>query len=241
VTPAPSVKRKVARGARMSSALTNLGPGLWVAARQFTNELGVVTSRMTVVRLEDGRILVHSPVPIEPTLQSEVERLGRVAALIAPNLFHHQFLSEWRAAFPQAKAFGVPGLAAKRGDFKFDGMLESGSASEWRGEVDQLLIEGIPEYGEAVFFHRASRALIVSDLVFNYTPGQAAFDPGGADGLGPHTRIRSAISDVNQVRDSIENVLRWPFERVIVAHGEVVESDGHERFRKGFEFLMPGT
>jgi hypothetical protein len=225
----------------MSGALTNLGPGLWVAARSFSNELGVVSSRMTVVRLKDGRILVHSPVPIEPALRAEVERLGRVAALIAPNLFHHQFLAEWRAAFPEAKAFGVPGLAAKRRAVKFDGVLENVGAPEWRGEIDQLLIEGIPEYGEVVFFHRASRALIVSDLVFNYTPAQAASDPGGADGLGPHIRIRSAISDPNAVRDSIENVLRWPFERVIVAHGEVVESDGHERFRKGFEFLMRGT
>jgi hypothetical protein len=222
----------------MSSALTSLGPGLWVAARSFTNELGVVSSRMTVVRLEDGRILVHSPVPIEHDLHSAVRNLGQVAALIAPNLFHHQFLSEWRLAFPEAKAFGVPGLAAKRSDFKFDGMLESGSAPEWRGEVDQLLIEGIPEYGEGVFFHRASSTLIVSDLVFNYTPAQATSDPGGADGLGPHIRIRSAISEPNAVRESIGKVLRWPFERVIVAHGEVVESDGHERFRKGFEFLI---
>jgi uncharacterized protein DUF4336 len=225
----------------MSSALTNLAPSLWIASRQFTNELGVVTSRMTVIRLKDGRILVHSPVPIEPALQSEVESLGRVAALIAPNLFHHQFLSEWRSAFPEAKAFGVPGLAAKRRDFKFDGMLENVGAPEWRGEVDQLLIEGIPEYGEGVFFHRASSTLIVSDLVFNYTPAQAASDPGGADGLGPHARIRSAISDPNAVRDSIENILRWPFERVIVAHGEVVEADGRARFREGFDFFVPGT
>jgi glyoxylase-like metal-dependent hydrolase (beta-lactamase superfamily II) len=221
----------------MSSALTNLAPDLWIAARQFTNELGVVTSRMTVIRLKDGRILIHSPVPIEADLRSAVENLGQVAALIAPNLFHHQFLSEWRSAFPEAKAFCVPGLAEKRSDFKFDGVLEDVSPPEWRGQVDQLLIKGMPEYGEVVFFHRPSRTLVVSDLVFNYSPAQAASDPGGADGLGPHSRIRSAISDPNALRDSIENVFRWPFDRVIVSHGQIVESDGHARFRKGFAFL----
>jgi glyoxylase-like metal-dependent hydrolase (beta-lactamase superfamily II) len=221
----------------MNSALTNLAPDLWIATRSFTNELGVVTSRMTVIRLNDGRILIHSPVPIEPDLRSEVENLGPVATLIAPNLFHHQFLSEWRSAFPEAKAFCTPDLAAKRRDFKFDWVLEDVSPPEWRGQVDQLLIKGIPEYGEVVFFHRASRTLIVSDLVFNYSPAQAASDPGGADSLGPHSRIRSAISDPNALRDSIENVLRWPFERVIVSHGQIVESDGHARFRKGFAFL----
>jgi hypothetical protein len=221
----------------MSNAITNLAPDLWIATRSFTNELGVVTSRMTGIRLKDRRVLLHSPVPIEPDLRCAVENLGQVAALIAPNLFHHQFLSEWRSAFPEAKAFCTTGLAAKRSDFKFDCVLEDVSPPEWRGQVDQLLIKGIPEYGEIVFFHRPSRTLIVSDIVFNYSPVQAASDPGGADGLGPHSRIRSAISDPNALRDSIENVLRWPFDRVIVSHGEIVESDGHARFRKGFAFL----
>src|ERR1700693_394770 len=143
----------------MNDALTNLAPDLWIATRSFTNELGVVTSRMTVIRRKDGRILVHSPVPIEPDLRSAVENLGQVAALIAPNLFHHQFLSEWRSAFPEAKVFCVPGLAAKRSDFKFDGVLEDVSCLEWRGQVDQLLIKGIPENGEGVFFHPGCRTL----------------------------------------------------------------------------------
>ena len=221
----------------MNSALTNLAPDLWIATRQFTNELGVVTSRVTVIRLKDGRVLIHSPTPIEPDLRSEVENLGQPAALIAPNLFHHQFVSEWRSAFPEAKSFCVPGLPPKRSDINFDGVLDDVSPPEWRGQVDQLLIKGIPHYGEVVFFHRLSRTLIVGDLVFNYTPAQAASDPGGADGLGPHGRIRAAISDPNAVRDSIENILRWPFDRVIVGHGEIVESDGHARFRKGFAFL----
>jgi hypothetical protein len=225
----------------VNNALTNLAPDLWIATRHFTNELGMVTSRMTVIRLKDGRILLHSPVPIEQDLLSAVENLGQVAALIAPNLFHHQFLTEWRSAFPEAKAFCAPGLAAKRSDFKFDGVLGDASPPEWRGQVDELVIKGIPEYGEVVFFHRPSRTLIVSDLVFNYTPAQAASDPGGADGLGPHCRIRSAISDPNALRDSVESILRWPFARVIVAHGEIVESDGHARFRKGFAFLTDGS
>jgi glyoxylase-like metal-dependent hydrolase (beta-lactamase superfamily II) len=105
------------------------------------------------------------------------------------------------------------------------------------GQVDQVLIKGIPEYGETVFFHRASRTLIVSDLVFNYSPVQAASDPGGADGLGPHSRIRAAISDPIALRESMESALRWPIERVIVSHGQIVESDGHARFREGFAFL----
>jgi len=225
------------KSSTMNSGLTTLAPDLWIATRQFTNELGVVTSRMTVIRLKDQRVLIHSPVPIEPDLQSAVEIQGQPAALIAPNLFHHQFIPEWRSAFPEAKAFCTPGLETKRSDIKFDGALKDVSAPEWQGQVDQLLIRGVPSYGEMVFFHRLSRTLVVSDIVFNYSPAQAASDPGAAEGLGPHDRIKAAISDPNALRDSIENVLRWPFERVIVAHGQIVESEGNARFREGFAFL----
>ena len=111
--------------------------------------------------------------------------------LIAPNLFHHQFISEWISAFPEAKAFlRCRAWRPKRNDIKFEGVLENVSAPEWSGQVDQLLIEGIPRYSEVVFFHRLSRALLVSDVVFNYSSAQAASDPGAAEGLGPHGRIR---------------------------------------------------
>jgi Domain of unknown function (DUF4336) len=221
----------------MNSGLVNLAPDLSIATRQFTNELGIVTSRMTVIRLKDQRLLIHSPVPIEPDLRSAVEDFGQPAALIAPNLFHHQFIPEWKSAFPEAKMFCTPGLESKRSDINFDRVLDDVGAAEWQGQVDQLLIRGIPHYSEMVFFHRLSRTLIVSDIVFNYSPAQAASDPGAAEGLGPHDRIKSAISDPNALRESIDTVLRWPFERVIVSHGQIVESEGNARFREGFAFL----
>ncbi len=95
-------------------------------------------------------------------------------------------------------------------------------------------------YGEMVFFHRSSRTLIVSDIVFNYTAEQAASDPGVVAGFGPDGRIKAAITDPNAARASIESILRWPFERVILAHGDIVESGGYARFREGFAFLTSG-
>jgi hypothetical protein len=226
----------------MNSVLENLAPDLWIANTGFFSAEWNVTVpvRMTLIRLNDRRVLIHSPVPIGPELRAAVEELGQPAALIAPNLFHHQFISEWKSAFPNAKAFCVPGLEKIRSDIKFDGALDSVSAPEWRGEIDQILVEGIPMYGEIVFFHRQSRTLIVSDIVFNYTPEQAASDPGAIAGFGPDRRIKAAITDRKAARASIESILRWPFERVILAHGDIVESGGYDRFREGFAFLTSG-
>ena len=223
----------------VSGALENLAPDLWIASTGFFSAEWNVTVpvRMTVIRLKDGRVLIHSPVPIGPELRAAVEELGQPAALIASNLFHHLFISEWKSAFPEVKAVCVPGLETIRSDIKFDRVLDNAGAPEWRGEVEQILIEGIPMYGEMVFFHRASRTLIVSDLVFNYTREMAASDPGGLEGFGVHGRVRAAISDADAARDSIDKVLRWPFERVILAHGEIVERDAYARLREGFAFL----
>ncbi|MGD0117231.1 MAG: DUF4336 domain-containing protein [Candidatus Binatus sp.] len=226
----------------MNSALENLAPDLWIVSTGFFSAEWNVTVpvRMTVMRLKDGRVLIHSPVPIGPELRSAVEELGRPAALIAPNVFHHLFISEWKSAFPAAKTFCVPGLETIRSDINFDEVLDNVAAPEWREEVDQILVEGIPMYGEMVFFHRSSRTLIVSDIVFNFTAEQAASDPGAVEGFRVDRRIKAAITDPKAARASAENILRWPFERVILAHGDIVESGGYERVRDGFAFLTGG-
>jgi hypothetical protein len=221
----------------MADSLTNLAPGLWTIEKEFTNELGAITSRMTVIRLDKGGLFIHSPVPIDPNLRAEVARHGRPEFLIAPNMFHHEFVTEWLTAFPRMKAFCNPGLVAKRSDIKFEGTLDSGIPFDWSGEVAYVRIDGISSYDEIVFFHHSSRTLIISDIVFNYTPAQTAADPGAAPGLGPHDRIRAAITDENALRESIKMVLRWPFDRVILAHGELVETSGYQRFQEGFRFL----
>jgi hypothetical protein len=32
--------------------------------------------------------------------------------------------------------------------------------------------------------------------------------------------------------------MRWDFDRVIVAHGDVIESGGHKKFRDAFGFIL---
>jgi Domain of unknown function (DUF4336) len=218
----------------METALQNLAPELWVAVRDFTSDVGHVHSRMTIVRLANGRLLIFSPVPIDSRLRAEVEALGQPDALLAPNVFHHLFVGEWLTAFPGTRVFCTPGLVAKRSDIKFDGILGDPRVFNWSTEVDQVRIDGVPRYDEVVFYHLASRTLIVADITFNYPPEIAIQDPGGADGLGPHTRIRAATSDQDALRIK---VLKWPFVRVIVTHGDNVETCGHELFRRGFEYL----
>jgi hypothetical protein len=46
------------------------------------------------------------------------------------------------------------------------------------------------------------------------------------------------FTDLIFARDSVETILYWDFERVIVAHGDMLESGGgRERVRAAFSYL----
>src|SRR6516225_7215610 len=58
------------------------------------------TTRMTVVRLSNGDLLLHSPIKFDEGLAKELRRLGRVRHLVSPNQFHYAHIGEWAKAFP---------------------------------------------------------------------------------------------------------------------------------------------
>jgi hypothetical protein len=82
--------------------LTPLAEDIWTQSRE-VRFFGVETgSRMTVVRLAEGGLFVHSPVPLDDATRAAVDALGEVRAVVAPSLFHHLSIGEWKAAYPRA-------------------------------------------------------------------------------------------------------------------------------------------
>src|SRR5688500_5387843 len=80
-----------------------------------------LTSTMTVLALaEPGDLLVVSPIALTPERRAAVERLGRVKHLYAPNAYHHLWIGEWSAAFPEARVHAPSVLARKRPDLCID-------------------------------------------------------------------------------------------------------------------------
>ena len=76
------------------------------------------STRMTVIRLKNGGIWVHSPIKPSDNLLFEIKQLGEVKHLIAPNVLHYSYIDEWHQLFPEAKvwlASGVQKRARKSG------------------------------------------------------------------------------------------------------------------------------
>jgi hypothetical protein len=233
-----------------ATALQERGSDLWTAEGQA--DRGVpgflrkhdFSTRMTVVRLPDGGLLLHSPVRLDDRLKAELDTLGTVRAVVAPNRFHHLYVGDYRVPYPQARFYGALGLQTKRKDLAFFGMLGDEPMPEWRGAIEQRLFRGAPWLNEVVFFHPASRTLLLTDLAFNVPAGKVwgvpiVFRLMGAEGtFGPHRFVRWAIRDGNAALRSLRRILEWDFDRIILTHGDIVETGGQAKLKQAFKFIL---
>jgi hypothetical protein len=224
--------------------MRQLDTDLWIADSPL-RFLGLeVGTRMTVVRLSDNKLLLHSPVAPTPDLLRDVKAVGRVAYLVAPNQLHHLFIGEWQKAFPDAEVYVAPGLDTKRADLAITGVLTDEPESGWEDVIDQVLVDGFPFANEVMFFHRPSATLIATDLMFNVGPSSPPLTRlvirliGAYGRLSPTLLERLLIRDRSAFRHSLERILEWPFARVVVAHGEVSEKGGREEIVRGYSWLL---
>jgi hypothetical protein len=228
----------------MPTSLRQLADDLWVAERPQTFYGLPVGSRMTVARLAGGRLWLHSPVALDADLRRQLDALGRVCFAVAPNRLHHLSAGKVAEAYRGARLWFAPGLERKRPDLVYEAILGDEAPEEWRAEVAQVFFRGRPYENEVAFFHRASRTLVLCDLAFNFGPRSPqptkffmklirSYGYCGPSKLDPWL-----IKDRRAARESLERILAWDFDRVIVAHGDVLETGGHETMRRGYAWLL---
>jgi hypothetical protein len=224
--------------------LRPLAADLWTVERRQRFYGLEVGTRMSVIRLADGSLLLHSPVVLDPGLRRELDAIGRVRFVVAPNRVHHLHAGEVVQCYPEARLWIGPGLERKRPDLKFVAILDDEAPAEWRGQVDQTFFRGRPYENEVVFLHRASRTLIMCDLAFNFgattaLPTRVLMTLIRSYGhFGPSTLDPLLIRDRPAARRSLERILAWDFDRVVVAHGDVLEHGGREALRRGYSWLL---
>lgn len=218
--------------------------GLWVAEaplRALGLELG---TRMTVAQLPEGGLLLHSPVPLTGGLRDQVDALGTVRAVVFPNKLHHLFGSETLAAWPDALSYAAPGLREKDSKLRIDHELGDEPPPAWGGVFEMQRVEGASSINEVVLFHRPSGTLLLTDLAFNLRPGAGLWrrlylrlNRAGSD-LTVMKVMRLAIRDGAAARASLDAILKWPIERVIVCHGETIATGGGDAVRRAFADLV---
>ncbi len=227
--------------------LKPVGEGLWLIDGPAIRFYGLpFSTRATVVRLENGDLWVHSPTRMSDALRAELEALGPVRHLIAPNWIHYAFIADWQAAFPGAQAWGAPGVAeraaAKGMELRFDHDLGPRAEPPWAGQIEQIIVEGSKLHREAVFFHIASRTLILTDLIENFELSKLPLwmrplvwlaGIADRDGKMPPDMALS-FRDKAALADAVETMIAFAPERIILAHGRWYDRDGAAELRRAF-------
>ena len=217
--------------------LEELARGIWTVSAPLKLAGANVGTRMTAVRLSGGGLALLAPVPIDDALAAELAECGPVEVLIAPNAFHHRYFLAAAKRYPGARCFLADGVAKKLGTRPHGAVELSGEADPlWKGDLEQVALEGAPQTNEVIFFHRASCTLILTDLCFNFDPAPSGWSSVFLRVAGAHGRMavsrlmRFVLKDRAGARRTIARILEWDFDKVIVTHGHNVLSGGRTKF-----------
>lgn len=189
------------------------------------------TTRMTVVRLGNGDLFLHSPIAFDQGLAAALQRLGTIRHLVSPNQWHYAHIGEWQRAFPETVAWASPGVRrrarARQVDVRFTRDLPHEAPAEWRDEIDQVLIPG-GIFREFVFFHRPSRTLIVADTIMNLEPDKIT-EPWRSVSrwsgmVHPHGQIFFGMRlplrfQKERAQAAFRKIRSWEPRRVVLSHG----------------------
>jgi hypothetical protein len=219
-------------------ALVQHSAGIWSTEYSLDWPAGLIRIpvRMTVIQLDDGRLIVHSPGPISRELGDELDALGPVRFIVVPQQ-HGKFTRAAAERFPDAQLLAAAAAPRGQTSVAFHSSLTDETPAAWKGQVESHLVRGF-RLGEVVLLHRASRTLVIADLCFNIheAPSRAARAFCRANGMwrhfGPSRLIRLlAVSDRAAFQRSLDRILQWDFERIIPGHGDVVERGGRAALR----------
>jgi hypothetical protein len=218
--------------------------GLWTFHQPLSVLGAEIGCRMTVVRLGDGGLLIHSPIALTPALRQRLDAIGPVRHVLAPNLDHYLFVEEFRAIYADAQCYAAPGVAEKLVSVTFDVRLSPpDSVRAWEDVVEQHWFRSNESLQELVLFHRASRTLIAADLAFNIQSSDGLLSRlllrlnDSYRSFGPSRVCRRHITAPRLARADLDAIVRLDAERLIVAHGEILSSGAGEALRRAYEWL----
>jgi hypothetical protein len=229
--------------------LSAFSEGIWIVDGPYVRDMGVTfTTRMAVVQLSDGSLWVNSPVSVPFETLKRIADCGPVKYILAATPRHVWRLAAWHTLFPEAQLWAprTTPFTLKKGDLPLTGTLGDMPYQGWADDVDQLAFKGNPLIEEVVFFHKQSRTVILDDLiqinpVVDGKPFRNALfklegvaSPHGGVGLD----IRLSFTNRDLARRSLEKLLSWDFEKLVIAHGACIEKDAKPFVERAFRWLV---
>lgn len=228
-----------------------IAPNLWTAEQPLKYFGLPIRTRMTVIRLQNHELAIISPINIDDSDAQQLDELGKVSHIIAPNLYHYLFAADFKQRYPNAAFWATSGLKERKPHLSIDNTIGEDKLP-FSDEVKPIFLEGfrtlVPtgfeSLNEWVFLHVATRTLIITDAAFNFDktfslPVQILAKTNGIyNKLGPSVLEKVAIKEKAALKRSIQQILNWDFDRVVMAHGSVIEKGGKRAFERAYQFIL---
>src|SRR5262245_33069914 len=185
-------------------------------------------ARTTVVRLDDGSLLLHTPAPPSDALTEQLRALGPVRWLVVPNRWHHLGAPAAAARFPEAKVVGPASALDRNKALRLDVDIRGTQLSEQVPEFEALPLRGVPFWDETVLYHRPTQTLVGADIVCSAHAKDHWTWRCGARLTGCYERVRvppdarKKIVDKAAAARSLGAMLERPAQRPIIGHGEII-------------------
>ena len=187
--------------------------------------------RMTVVRLNDSRLVVFSAIALDEDEMAALEAYGRPAFLIVPSDKHRLDAKIWKDRYPEMQVVAPEGARAK--------VEETVPVNTVAPRFDDLNVQFVTVPGtrgrEAALVVRTSQGttLVLNDVVGNIRDAAgfggwllhlAGF--AGTEAQVPTVVKMAVIEDTNALRAQL---LQWAeiesLQRILVSHGSPIEAN----------------
>lgn len=186
------------------------------------------------IETEKGKILIS---PGSQLTAEQLESLDHVTDIVAPNLYHCAGIKKASKVFPDAKLWGPLAADKVKPNIQWEDILTEQSWP-YQNELQMLMIEGMPKVNEVVFLHKETKSLIVTDLCFNMVDvkGFGAWIIlklfGTYKKLAISKFFLNGSKDKTATKQSLDRLLSFDFENIIVSHGENVIGGGKEKLKE---------
>lgn len=151
--------------------IVELAPRLWQVTGSLPNM--ALPRNMTLWRMDDGRLLVHSAVALDDARMKDIEDLGEPGVMVVPGFGHRLDAAVWRERYPLMRVVCPDGSRAKiEKKVKVDGS-DTGLSG-----VTVHTLDGLAPFEHAYEVDAGgTRAVLFNDALFNlsHLPGIGGF------------------------------------------------------------------
>lgn len=231
--------------AKPHETVQELTPNLW---RVQAPVPGMTLKRvMTVVRMNDGGLIVHSAIAMDDMSMQRLEAWGDPRYIIVPNAMHRADCGQYKLRYPHAKIVCPKGARSKVEqvvgvDLDYDEFPRTSGIS----------LRHLPgtkaREGSLVVQHEGHCTLILNDIVFNM-PHASGFvgwmlryvtQSSGGPRISRIAKL-GLVDDAAMVAEALRELARTPgLERIIVSHHEMITQTPSETLIHAANRLHPG-